>query len=72
MTKYIGKVVLLDTGLYHNLALAEGCTVACEIEEFGDGHKQYNVAPDELARCGCDVTRDVSPFPFFGDEVEEV
>lgn len=67
-----GHVRITDTSCYPNLARAEGCIVACQIEEQVTGCFLYHVKADSLLQLGCDLGGDLKDFPFYGTEAEVV
>jgi len=73
-TKSAGKVKLLKAALdcYPNLAPAVGHALPCSTEDFGDGNKLFKVPAEELEKLGCNVGTCGQPFPFYGEEVEEL
>ena len=67
-----GHVTLVDVGGYVSLLPAEGCTVACQIEDTGSGTHLYHVSPDVLRSLGCDVGGCGLDYPFYDSEVKVV
>ena len=67
-----GHVKLTDVSVYPSLLAAEGCIVACQIEDTGCSTHLYHVSPESLETLGCNVGTCQLDYPFYDSEVSVV